>query len=235
MTGVHLLVGSGGQIGEALAGRLAGPGDAVFITSHRQPLPSIGQTTSLFWDISSPADPSRQDNEEQELPALDAALEVGTLRSVSLFAHPSFVRTDSPSEGSLESLGHLSRIVRLIDRLRPRLSPDGTLLVFFPSLSRHRAGGYLFARAWIGALEGVFGEWSRTPQGPVTTGIEILVAPDRHRPHMTQEMESRIASRTSRGRLATAPEIADFAAWLILSRSPLFHGQILRTEGGPYY
>ena len=52
---------------------------------------------------------------------------------------------------------------------------------------------------------------------------------------MTPEMVERVAGRTSRGRLATADEIADFAAWLILSRNPLFHGQILQTEGGPYF
>ncbi len=232
MTALHLLVGTGGAVGEALAQRLSGPHDIVFATSHRTPLPSLAHATPLFWDLdpaSSPADNG------PELHEIDSVLESASLRSLSIFSHPSFNRTDSPPDNALEILPSLSRITRLIDRLRPHLAPGGSLLVFFPSLSQHRAGGYLAARAWVGALEGIFEEWSRNTTGPAVTGLEMIVAPGLRRPHLSLEMEARIASRTSRGRLASAEEIADFAAWLIHSGSSLFHGQILRTEGGPYY
>ncbi len=228
----HLLVGTGGAVGEALSRRLSGPQDLVFATSHRAPLPSLEHATPLFWDLASEPPPS---GISPELSAVDRTLKSAPLQSLSLFAHPAFLRTDSPSDKALEILSSLNRITRLIDHFRPHLTPNGVLLVFLPSLSHHRTGGYLAARAWIGALEGVFAEWSRQTSGPVVTGIEMIVAPDLRRPHLTPEMEARIASRTSRGRLASADEIADFAAWLIRSGSPLFHGQILRTEGGPYY
>ena len=229
-TTLHLLVGTGGEVGEALSRRLSGPHEAVFVTSHRHPLPSLTHATSLFWDLASSPEESRL-----ALHEIDRALTSGNLKSLSLFAHPSFIRTDSPPDNALEILTFLSRVTRLIDHLRPHLSSGGVLLVFFPSFSHHRTGGYLAARAWVGALEGVFNEWSRKTTGPVVTGLEMVVAPDLRRPHLTPDMEARIASRTARGRLASAEEIADFASWLIRSGSPLFHGQILRTEGGPYY
>ena len=229
-TTLHLLVGTGGEVGEALSRRLSGPHEAVFVTSHRHPPPSLTHATSLFWDLASSPEESRL-----ALHEIDRALTSGNLKSLSLFAHPSFIRTDSPPDNALEILTFLSRVTRLIDHLRPHLSSGGVLLVFFPSFSHHRTGGYLAARAWVGALEGVFNEWSRKTTGPVVTGLEMVVAPDLRRPHLTPDMEARIASRTARGRLASAEEIADFASWLIRSGSPLFHGQILRTEGGPYY
>ncbi len=229
-TTFHLLVGTGGEVGEALSRRLAGPHEAVFTTSHRHPLPALTHAVPLFWDLTSPTEENRT-----ALHEIDRVLTSGTLKSLSLFAHPSFSRTDSPPDNALEILPFLSRVTRLIDHLEPRLTSGGVLLVFFPSFSHHRAGGYLAARAWVGALEGIFHEWSRKTPGPVVTGLEMVVSPDLRRPHLTPDMEARIASRTARGRLASAEEIADFAAWLIRSGSPLFHGQILRTEGGPYY
>ncbi|MGC8530076.1 MAG: hypothetical protein ACP5OP_07775 [Leptospirillia bacterium] len=229
-TTLHLLVGTGGEVGEALSRRLSGPCETVFATSHRHPLPALTHAKALFWDLASPPDNSRP-----ALHEIDQALTSGNLKSLSLFAHPSFSRTDSPPDNALEILPFLSRITGLIEHLRPRLTSGGVLLVFFPSFSHHRAAGYLAARAWVGALEGIFNEWSRNTTGAVVTGLEMVVTPDRHRPHLTPDMEARIASRTTRGRLASAEEIADFAAWLIRSGSPLFHGQILKTEGGPYY
>ncbi|MCL4484907.1 MAG: hypothetical protein M1537_00970 [Nitrospirae bacterium] len=222
--GSHLLVGSGGETGQALAKKLSDQGATVFVTTHRRPLPDLPPSRFLPWDLEAP---------EQSLPDLDRALGQEPLLSLSLFAHPPFRRnSDSLKPGPDFPIASL---IRLLDHLRPRLEPKTPVVFFFPSLSRHRADGYLAARLWIGALQGLFGELSRNRRGFLVTGIDTLITPDRTTPHITPEMVERIAGRTSRGRLATADEIADFAAWLICSRSPLFHGQILQTEGGPYF
>ena len=220
----HLLVGSGGETGNDLAKKLSQDGGTVFLTTHRHPLPDRPPFRYLSWDLEDPT---------QSLPDLDQALGKTSLSSLSLFAHPPFRRTSDLSVPS--PYPSLAPLILLLDHLRPRLGVGAPLLFFFPSLSRHRADGYLAARLWIGALQGLFGELSRNRKGLLVTGIETLVTPDRSTPHMTSEMVERISGRTSRGRLATAEEIADFAAWLIRSRSPLFHGQILQTEGGPYF
>ena len=220
----HLLVGSGGETGRELARRLSQDGERVFVTTHRRPLPESPPLRYLSWDLKAP---------ETSLPDLDRALGEASLSSLSLFAHPPFRRNSGLSLPPL--LSSISSLVLLLDHLRPRLDPGTPVLFFFPSLSRHRADGYLAARLWIGSLQGLFGEWSRNRHGLLVTGIETLITPDRTTPHLTSEMVERISGRTARGRLATAEEITDFAAWLIHSRSPLFHGQILQTEGGPYF
>ena len=222
----HLLVGSGGETGRSLAGKLAKEGHKLVITTHR-PLPSDSfPSSTIQWDFYFP---------DKGKAALDKALGPDSLASISLFAHPPF-RRETPSSGTQEGiLSPFSSLISLLDHLHPRLATGSLLLFFVPSLSRHRADGYLGPRLWVGALQGLIGEWSRNREGILVTGIESLISPGRSTPHMTPEMVERIAGRTSRGRLATADEIADFAAWLILSGSPLFHGQILQTEGGPYF
>jgi hypothetical protein len=216
----HLLVGSGGETGRELAKRLSQGGEKVFVTTHRQPPPDLAPVRFLPWDFEAP---------EKSLPEMDDALGGEPLLSLALFAHPPFRRNSGLPLPSISSL------ILLLDHLAPRLAPGTPVLFFFPSLSRHRADGYLSARLWIGSLQGLFGEWSRNRHGLLVTGIETLITPDRTTPHLTSEMVERISGRTARGRLATALEIADFALWLIHSRSPLFHGQILQTEGGPYF
>ncbi len=218
--GSHLLVGSGGETGKELAKKLSHGGEKVFVTTHRHPLPDLAPVRFLPWNLEAP---------EESLPDIECALGGEPLLSLSLFAHPPFRRNSGLPLSSISSL------ILLLDHLRPRLDPGTPVIFFFPSLSRHRADGYLAARLWIGSLQGLFGEWSRNREGLLVTGIETLVTPDRATPHMTPEMVERVAGRTARGRLATALEIADFALWLIQSRSPLFHGQILQTEGGPYF
>ncbi len=222
----HLLVGSGGETGQVLAGKLAKQGDKVVITSHRPSLSNSFPLPTIKWDLHSP---------DTGLATLDAALGSDPLASLSLFAHPTFRRESRVSGTHAEIFFPFSSLIRLLDHLRPRLE-DGSLLLFFiPSFSRHRADGYLSARLWVGSLQGLFEEWSRNREGILVTAIESLISPGQSTPHMTPEMVERVAGRTSRGRLATADEIADFAAWLIHSRNPLFHGQILQTEGGPYF
>lgn len=224
MNGTHLFIGSGGEVGRSLSEKLRAGGERVFITSHRTPPdPSL---PGPLWDMNSP---------DEGLPSIDRALGSSPLRSLSLFSHPTFHRQSAPGNDSLAGLDTIRGFGTLLAHLRPRFGPGSTLLFFFPSLSHHKAGSYLFARTWLGAYRGMFEEWSRMRGDWSLTGIEILVTPDRKTPHMTPEMIGRIADRTSRGRLATAEEIADFAFYLIRSGNPLFHGQTLKTEGGPYY
>ncbi len=222
----HLLVGSGGETGHSLAKKLAEHGDRVLVTTHQSPPPESSLWATIPWNLSAP---------ESGQAALDQALGPAPLASISLFAHPPFPRKVSASGNDSEILSHFPALISLLENLRPRLAAGSVLLFFTPSLSRHRADGYLAARLWVGSLQGLFGEWSRNRGGILVTAIESLISPGRSTPHMTPEMVERVAGRTSRGRLATADEIADFAAWLILSRNPLFHGQILQTEGGPYF
>ncbi len=225
--GLHLFLGTGGETGNALGERLIARGDKVVTTSHRKPPAPTADHAILRW---------RLERSREDTPLLLQALGSDRLSSLSVFSHPSFRRSPADSAPPEDLLLDLFPSLKsLLDALSPRLDTGTPLLFFFPSLSRHRAGGYLPARLWIGALKGLFEEWSRNPKGLPVTGLEILVSPDPEKPHLTKDFVERIAGRTARGRLATAHEIADFAAWLILARSPLFHGQILHTEGGPYF
>ena len=226
--GTHLFLGTGGETGLALSGRLAQSGDTVVITTHRRPLPSSSNPAYLSWDLMAPT---------TGLPELMATLGGTPLSSLSLFAHPPFRRSPQRSHhpGETAILEAMHSLLIVLERLLPHLDRGGSLLFFFPSLSHHRTDGYLGARLWVGALRGLFEEWSRNRDGFVITGIDMLVSPGPSTPHLTPEFIDRISGRTSRGRLATSEEIADFSAFLIQSRSSLFHGQILSTEGGPFY
>jgi len=229
----HLLIGSGGEVGRELSGRLLSKKEQVLVTSHRTiPPPASDSSTPhpirLSWDFNTP---------EAGLSDIVKALGPSSLRSLSLFAHPPFTRQKGivAKIPLFHSLSSLEGLALLLDHLLPMFEPRPSVLFFFPSLSHHKADAYLPARAWIGAFQGFFEEWSRAHRECVVTGIEILITPDSRTPHLSSGMISRISDRTSRGRLARADEIADFAAYLIRSGNPLFHGQILRTEGGPYY
>lgn len=232
MTSTHLLIGSGGEVGRNLSRKLSEKGERVYATSHRTDRPDErdGDGPSpvpLLWDFRTP---------RSGLSDLDQALELSVLRSLSIFSHPPFLREQSPPFPDLfDSLASLEAFVLLLDHLAPKLKSDSTVIFFFPSLSHHKADSYLSARTWIGAFHGLFDEWSRKHREYIVMGIEILLTPDKRTPHLSPEMIKRISDRTSRGRLATSEEIADFAAYIVESGNPLFHGQILKTEGGPYY
>jgi hypothetical protein len=230
MTSFHLLIGSGGEVGKEIAKKLIASGEQVLVTSHRQKAlrgsADSGEPLTLHWDFNAPRD---------HLSYLDQALGASFLRSVSIFSHPPFLREKNGKSDQFRSLSTLDSFAFLLTHLAPHFKPDSSLLFFFPSLSHHKADSYLFARSWIGAFRGFFEEWSRSHREGLVMGIEILVNPDPKTPHLSPEMIQRISDRTSRGRLAKASEIADFATYAILSGNPLFHGQILRTEGGPYY
>jgi NAD(P)-dependent dehydrogenase (short-subunit alcohol dehydrogenase family) len=231
MTSAHLLIGSGGEVGRELSRKLSEKGERVYATSHRTDRPDKRDgdglaPVPLLWDFRTP---------RSGLSDMDQALGLYSLRSLSIFAHPPFLREQSPLPDLFDSLSSLEALVFLLDHLAPRLKQDSSVIFFFPSLSHHKADSYLSARTWVGAFHGLFDEWSRKHREYIVMGIEILITPDTRTPHLSPEIIRRIADRTSRGRLATADEIADFAAYIARSGNPLFHGQILKTEGGPYY
>lgn len=225
----HLFIGSGGTTGRIMAQALASSGEPVCVTTReRTPASPVPGAIHAHWNFD---DPERGVCEILEI------IGKTPLGSLSLFAHPPFVRNSRPGEdpGILPALSTIDALVRLLTRLSPVLDTSSTLIFFLPSLSQHKASGYLAARAWIGAFTGIFEEWSRQHPGPRVTAIETLIAPDPDTPYLDAGMIQRISERTSRGRLATADEIAAFALFLIRSGTPLFHGQVLTTEGGPFF
>lgn len=227
----HLIVGSGGSVGAHLRTLLTESGDHVFNT-HYHPRDPDQTADPVHWIGFDLMEPSR------DIPSLLHALDRSLLSSLVLFSHPSLLqeKESPPPDQMLSLLPALEGVKILFDACAPFLE-NGTILSVIPSLSTLKAGGYMKARIYFGALKGLLEEYSRTNTAgiPGILTLELVHIPGESTPHIPSALLERMARQTLSGTLPDSLSIARGIASLIQTPQRWMYGKTLRLPEGPFF
>lgn len=230
MPNTHLIVGSGGSIGNHLRPILTGAGDRI-LNTHYHPRPLGEESDSVCWipfDLMESA---------RDLPVLLQKLDRTSLKSLILFSHPTLSRekVHPPLDQTLSLLPALEGVRALFDGSIPFLG-SGIVLSVVPALSALKAGGYLKARIYFGGLGGLLEEYSRaTDPAPGFLTLELVHVPGEDTPHIPSPILEQMARNTLAGSLPDSLSLARWIASLIRTFPGFLHGKTLRLPDGPFF